>query len=269
MRHFMSVLKEYGILGNLIVAAILGLFGILVAKYGKYAALLDYSIQISLTIASLVGILLVLASGLYFIYKFHMNTPRLYGKVHGYYRTLYEKRHYPYLFDSRQTQYTHHKAINEYVICKDGITKLGPIFVFAFKPRGKTGIESVVDLKYFAHLNGKGECFKFDILKVADDEVRIDVRSITPLKRDDRVQIKLEFNQLGVNAFFQEELDYYIADLNQKQTFRNKLFREMNCEMVFATPGHASKYHISVTFPEAILGRLLSTSLILLICSFI
>lgn len=250
LRRTLLVFKEYGILGSIIASGIVSIFGLLLSKAGTYIGVLSQPISISLSTSVLIGIPLTISGVLVGLYKIVTNQARIYGKVHGYYRTSYNKEYYPYMIDNRNVFFTHHIINNSYLVCEYGLTKIGPITISAYRPHSTSGLEEINDLEVNTTVNGEGGVLACELTQIAPDEIRLELRSKTPLNRGDRVKLKITYNQPGLNALCQEELTEYLADPNLKQSIRNRLIKETNCELVAAAPGFSSHYQISIHFPE-------------------
>jgi len=246
----MKFVKESGLGGSLIAAVIISLSGFLIPYFKKYFQFLNQEISFSLHISSLLSFTVIVVGALYFLVRLITNPTRKFGQLFGYYRKYLNVTISPYLMSGQNIFFTRRELIMEYTIFRDGITTIGPFTIYAFRPRGTGGSETIQYFKSEVQVNGSSLNIFCEDSNLGTDGKNILLRSKIPLNAGDNVYLKLQYDVFGENAICQEELDNFLSQSNLKDTLRNRVFKKMNCEAVYYSPSYANQYQIKVLFPE-------------------
>lgn len=248
MRRAISFIKESGILGSLIASLIMSFAGLSIPIIKRIYAF-DYTISLQLSLYSLSGGLIIAGSLLFFIYRYMSNTTRMYSKILGYYRSNLKATYTPYVW--RAGNYvTHHHVEMVFKITRDGITSIGPLSYYAYRPHTTYGSETIEDYRTAVQVTGNSNRIKVEANPLGTDGYNFTLLTNCPLKAGDQVFFTLDFDIIGQHAMFQEELDWYKSLPDIKNTLRNRLIRENNVELIGSTPSFASYFDITVMFPD-------------------
>lgn len=242
--HF---LRETGIFGNLVSAGILWVAGLLLVSLSSLD-LFKYTITLTIPVLALAGLVLIIAGAIYVSYKFVSNPVRQYTNVFGYFRNEYRADYYPYLYKNGRFVTKIKKSI-EYRITRDGVTNISPFTFYAYKPRGSQGEESLTNITVTTLLNGQPNALIADQSNVGKDGYSVTIRARKPLHARDLVSFCVEYEQYGLHALCQEELDEYKKQPDLINNLRNRLVKEKSVEYIYASPSYSRKYIVSVNFP--------------------
>lgn len=248
--------RDWGVIGNLISAAITGGLIIVLDFISSFLPFLKEPIIISIP-AYLLGVLplVILVISTLFI-KIYNNLSRAYGKIYGYYRSVYEIIYFPYNRLDNGIFYEKVSRIMEFIITRDDITTIGPYFYYSYEPRGSGGIDEIVRPVVRCWVNGLPS---HEICEIGQsvsnesnqnrDKLTLSIRALSPLSMGDIVRLELEYEVAGQHAAYREELDSYLhRDL--KDNLRNQIQKRMHSEMVHGFIRYSAKCTIRVVFPE-------------------
>jgi hypothetical protein len=247
VRGAISFVKESGLLGSLLASLIVGLAGLSIPILKRICAF-DHTISLQLSLYSLSGGLIMAGSLLFFVYRYMSNTTRMYSSVLGYYRSNVKATYTPYVW--RAGKYvTHHHIEMVFRVTRDGVTSIGPLSYYAYRPHTTYGKESIENRRTDGQVAGNGR-MKVEASPIGTDAYNFTLRTNHPLKSGDRVFFILDLDIIGQHAMFQEELDWYKSLPDLDNTLRNRLIRENNAELVGSTTSFASHFDYTVTFPD-------------------
>lgn len=248
-------LRETGILGNLVSAGLLWALGLLLVSLSALD-LFSYTITFTIPVLAVAGLTLTIAGIVYVVYKIVSNPVRQYINVYGYFRDEYRADYFPYLYKDGK-YYTKIKKSIEYRIAKNGVTTISPFTFYAYKPRSSQGEEAVRNISVTALVNGQPNALIVDQSKVGNNGYSITIRARKPLHNRDLVSFCVEYEQYGLHALCQEELDKYKKRSDLVDNLRNRLIREKGVEYIYASPSYSRKYVVAVNFPVNYPWRLL------------
>jgi len=167
----------------------------------------------------------------------------------GYYRNISRVTYYPYIW--RAGNYvTAHTFETEFKITRNGITHIGPLTYYAYRPHTAYGSETIQNYRTAVRVQGCNEAIHVEVNPLGSDGYSFFLRAKCPLKSGDRILFTLEYDIKGQHAMYQEELDWYKGLPDIKNTLRNRLIRERNVELIRSAPIFASQFDITVRFPD-------------------
>jgi hypothetical protein len=250
-------LKETGIFGSLAAAAIIWVLGLLLV-FLSTLNVFAYNLTLTIPVFMIAGFGVALSGLLYLIFQFTCNPTRQYINVFGYFRKLYHAEYYPYLTKDGK-YYTRIKKTIEYRIARDGVAIISPFTFYAYKPRGTGGEEILRNVLVTTLLNNQPNALVAEQTMVGTDGCSVTIRATKPLQAGDLINFCVEYEQYGLNALCQEELDEYKKRPNLANNLRNRLIRERNVEYIYASPSYSRKYVVAVNFPANYPMHLLDT----------
>lgn len=248
MRRAISFIKESGLLGSLLASIIVGLVGLSIPIIKRIYAF-DYTINLQLSLYSLSGSIIIAGSLFFLFYRYMSNTTQMYSNIMGYYRSNLKVTFTPYVW--RAGNYvTHHHSEMVFRISRDGITSIGPLSYYAYRPHTTYGGETIVDYRTTLRVTGDGNRMNVEVRPQGTGGYSFTLQTNSPLKAGDRVFFTLDFDIIGQHAMFQEELDWYKSLPDLMDNLRNRLIRKYNVELIGSTPSFASLFDVTVIFPE-------------------
>jgi hypothetical protein len=248
MNKAISFIKESGLLGSLLSSLLISLIGLSLPIIKSVFAF-DHTIALQVSLYNAGGFLIVVSSGLFLTYRYVSNTTRVYSSAMGYYRSISRVTYYPYIW--RAGHYvTAHTFETEFKITRDGITHIGPLTYYAYRPHTAYGSETIQNYRTAVRVQGSDAVIHVEVNPLGTDGYSFFLRANCPLKSGDRIFYTLDYDIKGQHAMYQEELDWYKALPDIKNTLRNRLIREKNVELISSTPIFASQFDITVRFPD-------------------
>jgi hypothetical protein len=248
VKKAISFIKESGLLGNLLASLVISMIGLSIPIITRVFAF-DHTIAIQVSLYSVGGFLIVVSSGLFLTYRYVSNPTRVYSNAMGYYRSISRVTYYPYIW--RAGNYvTAHTFEAEFKITRDGITLIGPLTYYAYRPHTAYGSETIQNYRTAVRVQGSDAVIHVEVNPLGSDGYSFFLRAKCPLKSGDHIFFTLEYDIKGQHAMYQEELDLYKGLPDIKNTLRNRLIRERNVELISSVPIFASQFDVTVRFPD-------------------